>query len=581
MGGAFRIPPVERVFPHFWGKWAISMATYRDVYATSPPPPAIDSQFPQMYASLPARQNPSSESKKLPSIYVWVRGLFVYNSDLSGLLNSAALADSNLNTLRIASHLVSYHAYHNKSTHISYCQWHRIASSKIGLSDEATFAFFCAAQINDDSIEDDWRVRRFAKGTPSGPSAESLVPLLHLIVLICIVGATRSDSRGSREVAFRKYILKNIDQICRLIVLCHGSFLKLFESPRELIPINLNQMISADVLRNFNILFEGAVGNFELESRGARAVPLSELAMRYWADGEGICYNFLVRRIQSVLQTDPFQIGFCEDDVFDSKLSSQQTATPAADPDHRSVTIRNPRNVSLVDKDYYVGSNLRIDGGGDPHCGPTFIALRPFKTATVANCSGHGKILLGRVDDTLFVRNVHGLCISAICRRIIVENSSDLRLFLNAIVAPVVVGSCSDVFVGPYNVFDESLIAEIRPLEENFFRQPVELKGLYADTQYDHSFAPIVAVMPETEFYVQPTPFTNSINFQEAFRRFETTIPHSYLEAWRIRREGAAHAIDSGYSPRLPSLTDKDKKKLLRKSKSSSKRSSEKDFILQ
>ncbi|KAK0425125.1 hypothetical protein QR680_009046 [Steinernema hermaphroditum] len=526
-----------------------------------------------MWAPSPSRERNHS-LKKTPSIYLWTRGSFVFNVDFSSLLQHHSLAAINLNTVRIASNLVSYHAFHHKTSSISYAQWHRIAASKIGLSDEATFAFFSAAQTTDDSIPDAERLRRFEKGAPVEDSGLSHVPLLHLVLLVCLIGATPSESRTTRESAFRKFLLKNIDHLCRLIILCHDSYVRLFESPRDLLAVGLNQKISSDVLRNFDVLFEGAIGNFEGASAGAKAIPASELAMRFWVDSpDGISFNFLVRRIQSVLQSDPFQIAGLEDDFVEAKLNPQKTATPAADADHRSVTVRNLAGVSLIDKDYYVGSNLRVDGS-DVDASTTLIALRPFRTATVANCAGRGKILLGRVEDTLFVRNVSNFCISAICRRIVVEKCTNVRLFLNCLVAPLIADNCSELMLAPYNVFDESLIEHLRREEENLYDAPVHLQGFYAlnGSESPTPLIPIVEKMPVTQFYIQPTPFTNSANFQEALKKFENTIPREYCDAWKKRREKAVEAVRIGFSARSPTLCEKDKKKLLRKARSRSRR---------
>uniref|UniRef100_A0A1I8A4V3 Transposase n=1 Tax=Steinernema glaseri TaxID=37863 RepID=A0A1I8A4V3_9BILA len=60
--------------------------------------------------------------------------------------------------------------------YFSYAQWYRIAATKIGLSDEATFAFFSAAQINDASIGDSERLRRFEKGQPLALKNSQVAP---------------------------------------------------------------------------------------------------------------------------------------------------------------------------------------------------------------------------------------------------------------------------------------------------------------------------------------------------------------------------------------------------------------------
>jgi len=135
-------------------------------------------------------------------------------------------------------------------------------------------------------------------------------------------------------------------------------------------------------------------------------------------------------------------------------------------------------------------------------------------------------------------------------------------------------GNCSEITIGPYNVFDESVTDDLRPLDENLYDQPVELQSFYSTSDNDPSIPliPLVEKLFPNHFYIQPTPFTNSANFQDALQHFEATVPKEYLDSWKSRREDAVQAIHAGFVTRASSLTEKDKKRLLRKARPRAKR---------
>ncbi|VDM37466.1 unnamed protein product [Toxocara canis] len=438
-------------------------------------------------------------------ICVWPRGLLIFNADLSSLPLGRDTADP----IVIASRMVQYHMYHNKSSRVTAGEWRNILVRKARVTEEASKALFDAAHLVDVSLS-----------TQRGPvelREQEKDVSLSALALVCALcrcscgqilqkGSLFTDdswpsfarSKGQRipktaSDAVYSYIIQNLEELCAMVVLCEEQMAQRYVVKSGggcVIPPYTR--IPRHALLAFDLLFEGcALLTDEADCYTPTAlqpIPLSKIIDRYWSVDGVMTIERLRERLAECLQADPFTIHdrpvanvasdrgifaiFKEANTPESGDTSVRSADSAASgalsdgkttpregskqkrlsnapfPHDRKFCMSCWTHFEVLNQEPLAGCHLRIMNGDERSS--WIFAPHYTESAVVANCRGCGPIVLGPVRNTLFLRGLAECTVSAVCSRLVIERCENITVYVAVPLTPLLI-DCHEVRLGPYN----------------------------------------------------------------------------------------------------------------------------------
>uniref|UniRef100_A0AC35F5Q7 Tubulin binding cofactor C-like domain-containing protein n=1 Tax=Panagrolaimus sp. PS1159 TaxID=55785 RepID=A0AC35F5Q7_9BILA len=250
-----------------------------------------------------------------------------------------------------------------------------------------------------------------------------------------------------------------------------------------------------------------------------------------------------------------------EFEIKSRKLSlpeSTRSITSTILPQHRKLSVRKWSHMEILNNTVYRNINLRISDGNYLSKSSFIFHLTTLKSVVISDCSDISPIILGPVTDFIILRNLHNCRISVITKRLLIIDCDNLMIFLSSETNPIISGASMNICFGPYNVWFNALEMELNQANLVITNNCNYINPVYVSSTYKQHFADAeikaeerFQILPETNFYLQPTPLPSLLPYSKAF----VESLGNYLASFLERRKSAENYLKKLTMPEIELLT--------------------------